>query len=55
MNSGRKSSGGSRKHGRNKVKCARYRARRRRLTNKLKRIRQSNGEKAAAEYRRKYS
>ena len=41
---------GSRKHGRNKEKCKRYLAHKRREKNKLKRILQSNGLKAAELY-----
>ena len=51
-----KASSGSRKHGRASRKPAhkRYTAGNRRFTNKLKRVRQSSGEKAAAEYSAKY-
>ena len=45
-------SGGARKIGRNKVKCQRYRSRGTRFTNKLARVRQSSGPKAASAYRR---
>ncbi len=42
--------GGSRKVGRNRDKCKLYRARKTRERNKLKRILQSNGIKAANKY-----
>ncbi len=47
-----KGGGGNRKHGRNKRKPTNqnYSGHNRRFKNKLKRIRQSNGEKAAKEY-----
>lgn len=44
-------SGGARKIGNNKVKCARYRSRDTRFWHKLARIRQSNGKAAANVYR----
>ena len=47
----RKSSG-DRKHLRNKEKCKQYALANTRYRNKLKRIRQSNGEKAALAYQR---
>ena len=51
-----KASSGSRKHGRASRKPAhkRYVAGNRRFENKLGRVRQSSGEKAAAEYSAKY-
>ena len=45
-------SGGVRKYGRNKEKCKKYAGARRRFYNKLKRIRQSSGIKAAEQYQR---
>ena len=48
-------SGGSKKHGRNLVKCKRYRARGTRLKNKLARILRSNGLEAARKYRLAYA
>lgn len=39
--------------GKNKAKCDRYRQQERRLANKLKRIRRSNGRKARDYYQRK--
>lgn len=42
--------GGSRKVGRNRDKCKLYRARKTRERNKLKRILQSNGARAANKY-----
>lgn len=44
-------SGGSRKIGRNKEKCALYATRRRRFKNKLRRIEKSEGEGAANYYK----
>jgi hypothetical protein len=51
-----KASSGSRKHGRSGRSPAhkRYNAGNRRFTNKLKRVRQSEGEEAAERYSRKY-
>lgn len=46
--------GGSKKHGRNKVKCQRYRDRGIRFKNKMKRILQSNGPEAAQKYKLAY-
>ena len=43
-------SGGARKYTRNKIKCAAYTNRDRRHKNKMRRILQSNGEKAASRY-----
>jgi hypothetical protein len=45
-----KKSGGNKKHGRNEDKCKKYRASKTREKNKLKRVLQSNGRKAAEEY-----
>ena len=45
-------SGGARKIGRKKVKCALYASRRRRHANKQRRILQSSGVKAARDHRR---
>lgn len=44
-----------RKIGRNKVKCAQYRAARRRFKNKLRRVERCNGRAAAREYVLKYA
>ena len=44
-------SGGARKIGRNKVKCARYQSRDTRFRHKLARILKSNGKEAARIYR----
>ena len=49
------SSGGSGKIGRNRDKCKRYRERKTREYNKLKRILQSNGLKEAKKYAWKHS
>lgn len=45
-------SGGARKIGTNKEKCARYRSRGTRFKNKLTRVLKSNGKAAADAYRR---
>jgi hypothetical protein len=45
-----KKSGGARKYGRNSVKCQRYRDRKSRERNKLRRILKSNGLKSAQHY-----
>ena len=44
-------SGGAKKIGRNKVKCARYRSRDTRFKHKLARVLKSNGPEAANAYR----
>lgn len=49
-----KKRGGLRKHGRDKNKCAAYKAMKTREKNKLKRVLQSNGLTAAKEYAEKY-
>ena len=49
-----KKRGGLRKYGRNKDKCALYRAMKTREKNKLRRILQSNGQEAAKEYASKH-
>ena len=49
-----KKRGGLRKIGRNKDKCALYRAMKTREKNKLKRVLQSNGREAAKEYASKH-
>ena len=51
----RKGSGGTKKYGRDKEKCKRYRDTKRREKNKLKRILQSSGLKAATEYAKKHT
>jgi len=51
----RKRSGGLRKHGRDIEKCRRYREKKTRERNKLKRVLQSSGEKAATEYAKKHT
>jgi hypothetical protein len=43
---------GSKKYGRNKIKCANYRARKLREIHKVKRILQSNGRDEAIAYAR---
>lgn len=45
-----KKGGGTKKHGRNKEKCAKYRAMHVGEKNKLKRVLQSSGEKEARRY-----
>lgn len=42
--------GGTRKYGRDKIKCALYKSSKRREHNKLKRVLQSNGLAAAQKY-----
>ena len=44
----------SAKHGRNKDKCAEYRAERRRFKNKLRRVKKCNGPEAAKLYTLNY-
>lgn len=51
---GSKKSGGLRKHGRNKIKCERYRREQRREKNKIRRILRSNGLQAARAYAARY-
>lgn len=50
----KKGSKGSKKYGRNEKKCAEYKNAKRREKNKLKRIYQSNGEKAAIAYAKEH-
>lgn len=47
--------GGSRKHGRNKEKCARYKGMHTRERNKLKRILRSSGQQEAERMAQKYN
>jgi hypothetical protein len=47
-------SGGAKKYGRNKDKCAQYKAMKTREKNKLKRVFRSNGIEAAKEYAEKH-
>ena len=47
-----KAGGGNKKHGRNKSKCAAYKARKTSERNTIKRVLQSNGFKAALVYAR---
>jgi hypothetical protein len=50
----KKGHGGERKHGRNKVKCERYRMLKVREKNKVKRVLRSEGMEAALAYGKKY-
>lgn len=47
-------SGGGKKIGRNKDKCARYTKEHRRFKNKLRRVKRSNGPDAARRYEEAY-
>ena len=49
-----RSSGGNAKYGRNKDKCAAYRAEKRRFKNKLRRVKKCNGPEVAMKYEREY-
>jgi len=51
----RTGSGGLRKHGRDIEKCRRYREKKTRERNKLKRILRSSGINAATEYAKKHT